>query len=253
MSFIASLFFIGTVLTPEQAFDIGVRVWQNECSGTIIGLTSWNEGEEFASMGIGHFIWYPTHQKHQFVETFPELVQFLKGRGVEIPRWIEEARGCPWKNRDQFLRAARMNAKQMVELRDLLKNTVPLQVQYMYSRLDIALPLLIAHAPKEDQIKIGARYDRIYAHPNGPFVLLDYVNFKGYGTSKAERYDDLGWGLYQVLDNMSDDPKTDPITAFVESAKTLLEKRVNNAPSNRNEKRFLIGWIHRLESYTQTT
>ena len=26
--------------------------------GTISGLTSWNVGENFASLGIGHFIWY---------------------------------------------------------------------------------------------------------------------------------------------------------------------------------------------------
>jgi hypothetical protein len=46
-------------LSHSDALKVGKRVWQNECGGTISGLTSWNQGEDFASLGIGHFIWYP--------------------------------------------------------------------------------------------------------------------------------------------------------------------------------------------------
>ncbi len=45
-----------TRLSPDQLQRVGQRIWQNECSGTIDGLTSWNSGEDFASLGIGHFI-----------------------------------------------------------------------------------------------------------------------------------------------------------------------------------------------------
>ena len=44
-----------TILEPE-AKEIGRRIWMNECGGTIEGLTSWNKGEYFASLGLGHFI-----------------------------------------------------------------------------------------------------------------------------------------------------------------------------------------------------
>jgi hypothetical protein len=43
-------------LSHGDALKIGKRVWQNECNGTVSGLTSWNQGEDFASLGIGHFI-----------------------------------------------------------------------------------------------------------------------------------------------------------------------------------------------------
>jgi hypothetical protein len=249
MVLLAALFFLSAALEPDHAYEIGLRVWQNECSGSVEGLASWNEGEEFASLGIGHFIWYPVNKRGPYAETFPELVQFMKSRGADIPRWLEESHGCPWKNREAFLRAKRGNTKQIAELRRLLKDTLSLQVQYLHSRLNAALPTLLAHAPEDQKAKIQARYDRIFAHPNGPYVLLDYVNFKGYGTSADERYAGWGWGLFQVLDTMSDDLKRDPVQEFVRAAKALLEQRIKNAPAQKNEQRYLQGWFHRLDSY----
>ncbi len=250
MYWLASLFLIIAALSPKQALEIGVKVWQNECSGTHEGLTCWNEGEEFASLGIGHFIWYPSRKSGPFVETFPELIQFFKTQGVDLPRWLEEARCCPWKTRAQFLRAAQLRSKQIVELRQLLQKTVPLQAQFLDLRLEKALPALLANGAEEKRTTIQARYERIRSHPNGIYVLLDYVNFKGYGTSKTECYNGWGWGLYQVLDNMSDQPDADVVVEFVRSAKVILERRVQNAPSQRNEERYLKGWFHRLDTYT---
>jgi hypothetical protein len=48
-----------THLTAAQKASIGRKIWQNESGGTVEGLTAWNVGEEFPSLGIGHFIWYP--------------------------------------------------------------------------------------------------------------------------------------------------------------------------------------------------
>jgi hypothetical protein len=50
-------------LTPAQLQRVGLRIWQNECAGSVAGLTSWNAGEDFASLGIGHFIWYPAGRR----------------------------------------------------------------------------------------------------------------------------------------------------------------------------------------------
>lgn len=45
-------------VSPENANKIGEKIWKNECAGSIEGLTNWKKGENFASLGIGHFIWY---------------------------------------------------------------------------------------------------------------------------------------------------------------------------------------------------
>lgn len=249
MSLFASFFVLATALVPEQALEIGAKVWQNECAGTLDGLTCWNDGEEFASMGIGHFIWYPAHKTGPYIATFLELVQFLDEKGADVPRWLLESRGCPWKSRDEFRHAVQIHSKQMMEIRRLLQKTVPLQVQFLQLRLERALPSILAAVPDEKKNKIQTLYDRIRAHPNGSYVLLDYVNFKGYGTAADERYNGLGWGLYQVLDHMKDDPKADAVHLFVDAAKALLEERVQNAPALRNEHRYLKGWLYRLDSY----
>jgi hypothetical protein len=249
MAIFASIFFLTASSAPHEAIEIGIKVWQNECAKTLEGLTSWNEGEEFASLGIGHFIWYPSHGRGPFAETFPELIRFFKTNGVEVPRWIEEAQGCPWKNREEFQKALHANTKQIIDLRRLLQKNIPLQAQFLQKRLEQALPSLIANASEEKKGKIETLYHRILACPNGLFTILDYVNFKGYGTSPNEAYEGLGWGLYQVLDNMSNHPDEDPVAQFVKSAKEILERRVKNAPPLRREQRFLKGWFHRLDSY----
>src|SRR4051794_23526148 len=81
---------------------IGKKVWHNECNGTLEGLTSWNAGEDFASLGIGHFIWYPVGRRGPFEESFPELVRFISARGEKSPTWFSSA--CPWKSRTDFQR-----------------------------------------------------------------------------------------------------------------------------------------------------
>jgi hypothetical protein len=64
-------------LSSSEAELIGRRIWQNESGGTVAGLTAWNSGEDFASLGIGHFIWYPAGRRGPFEESFPPLLQYL--------------------------------------------------------------------------------------------------------------------------------------------------------------------------------
>ena len=85
--------------------------------------------------------------------------------------------------------------------------------------------------------------------PYGLYALIDYVNFKGEGTSSLERYNDQGWGLLQVLENMPQGSKTDSLQQFVNSAQQILTRRVDNAPAARNEARWLQGWSNRLKTY----
>ncbi len=48
--------------TPDQAAlaRIGDWIYRNECNRNPRCLVDWNPGESFPSLGIGHFIWYPT-------------------------------------------------------------------------------------------------------------------------------------------------------------------------------------------------
>src|SRR5215213_2976804 len=112
----------GYALTDSELDRIGRRVWQNECGGRRDGLTSWNAGENFASLGIGHFIWYPPGVEGPFEESFPKLVAWFGRTGVKVPGWLREADDCPWSSREAFQRDH--DGARQKELRVLLAGTV---------------------------------------------------------------------------------------------------------------------------------
>ena len=83
--------------------------------------------------------------------------------------------------------------------------------------------------------------------PLGLYALIDYLHFKGSGLNNSERYQQQGWGLQQVLLQMRSDANS--LQDFVIAAKQVLQRRVANAPAERNEQRWLRGWHNRVESY----
>jgi hypothetical protein len=231
-------------LTPRELDVIGRRVWQNECNGTREGLTSWNSGENFASLGIGHFIWYPKGVTGPFEESFPMLLKFLQANGAKLPAWLKPEDPCPWSTRAEFLGASR--SEKMTELRDLLASTIEIQTRFLVQRMENALPKMLAVAPASQRGKIKANYDRLVATPRGLFAVVDYVNFKGEGTKETER-----WGLLQVLANMGESDGASPAALFAKSAEEVLSRRVRNAPPERHEERWLNGWKNRVRAYVQ--
>lgn len=240
----------GISLTPQEAERIGRRVWQNESAGRVEGLTAWNAGENFASLGIGHFIWYPTGQRGPFVESFPALLQYMNDRGAPPPDWLFTVRGCPWPTRDAFMAA--QNTPQMRSLRNYLAATVPLQTEFLILRLENALPKMLAAGGGGDRALIRGRFYAVASTTNGKYALIDYVNFKGEGTSPTERYNDQGWGLLQVLEDMQGRPEgQEAVAEFSRAAIRVLERRVRNAPAERNEGRWMAGWRNRCLTYAQ--
>jgi hypothetical protein len=229
-------------ISPEQAARVGRKVWQNECAGTVSGLVSWNPGEAFPSLGIGHFIWYPKDQRGPFEESFPKLVNLLKERGVKTPAWISGP--APWQTRAEMLR----DAKRVGELRSFLSQTVSIQTELLVQRLESALPKMLAGAPARNREAIRTRFERLSQNPSGLFALIDYVNFKGEGVLETERYKGQGWGLLQVLEQMRDND----IRAFSEAARRVLECRVKNAPAQRHEEKWLPGWLNRVRAYEES-
>jgi len=93
---------------PAQLERIAKLIFQNECGSREACLTSWNKGEEFASLGIGHFIWYPegtTEKEKHFSESFPKLIRSMRQQGVAVPAWLNEDTGSPWLDREAFEKA----------------------------------------------------------------------------------------------------------------------------------------------------
>lgn len=232
-------------ITSSIAEKVGQKIWQNECKGTFEGLTSWNQGEEFASMGIGHFIWYPEGKK-TFKEMFPELLSFLEKNGVKLPPWLQENQTCPWHSKKEFQED--FYSEKMEKLRTFLFDTRGLQALFMAKRLEKSLTAMKEGLGQGDKELLIFRFNALASDPHGLYPLLDYVNFKGEGISPSENYKGEGWGLKQVLLNMSENGEN-IVHNFAQSAKAILIKRMENSPPARNEQRWLRGWLNRIDTY----
>lgn len=235
----------GLALTEARAREIGQRIWKNECGGTVSGLTSWNKGEDFPSLGIAHFIWYPAGRRGPFEESFPGLVRYLASKGHKIPAWLEGP--CPWGSRATFL--ADIEGSRLKFLRALLARTVAEQATYAALRLERALPKMLAAAAHAHREALRKNFYRVAAEPLGLYALMDYVNFKGEGISSSERYAGQGWGLLQVLEAMP--PSGPALPEFSKAADRILTRRVRNSPPERHEAQWLPGWRNRLATYTR--
>jgi len=262
MRFIFIVFLLGSMLwsteiklSAKQANYIAKKVWQNEGAGKDKYLIWWNEGEDFASLGIGHFIWFPKGHTERFREVFPMVVAFMQKKGVKMPVWLTPESDFPWKTKAAFFMAKKAKTKQYMELFHFLKDTFGYQAAFMAERLSKALPQMlemIDDTKKKETIK--RRFYEVMHNKDGSvnerglYVLLDYTNFKGEGTLKSERYKGQGWGLLQVLWHI-DDQEPNKQKAFAQSASRMLSRRIKNSPPARGEERWRKGWNIRLDTY----
>ena len=242
-------------IAPADAQRIGKRIWQNECGGTISGLTSWNGGENFASLGIGHFIWFPVGKWLPFEESFPALLEFMRRKNVRLPAWLDQTQipANPWTSRAEFRKHA--NSPQMKELRQFLLDTVAEQTQFMVARAQGAMEKILKTTPDgAEREHIVIQFTRVIRASEDFYPLIDYINFKGEGTNPNEAAMDRetgrrqGWGLKQVLlrmNGVTGDPKA-VRAEFADAAQFVLQQRVRNLPSNRV---FEVGWLRRVATY----
>ena len=239
-------------ISKAKSNQIAALIFQNECASKDACLTAWNEGEEFASLGIGHFIWYPASAKQTFQESFPALLSFMQQGGARLPEWLSNKpqQANPWHNRAAFLRA--YDSDKLQALRSFLQQHKALQAEFMQQRLRLALPKLLVHLEAKSQSHISRQFEYVEASPMGMYVLMDYVNFKGEGTSPNERYQGKGWGMLQVLESMSvQQASLQTIEAFASAADMMLTRRVALSPPSRHEQRWLPGWRKRLATYVR--
>jgi hypothetical protein len=253
--FVSTLFSANIKMTQSQANYIAKKVWQNEGAGKDKYLVWWNEGEDFASVGIGHFIWFSKGHTERFREVFPMLVRSMEKKNVKMPSWLNSKTALPWNSKKEFLHAKKTKSKKYMELFNFLKGTMPYQAEFMADRLNKALPQMLDSLddPAREALIKKHFYEVMYnknskVNERGLYVLLDYTNFKGEGTLKSERYKGQGWGLLQVLEHM-DVNEANRQKAFALSAKKMLSRRIKNSPSARGEERWRKGWNIRLNTY----
>ena len=251
---ISNTLFADIKLSQKDALYIAKKVWQNEGSGLDKYLIHWNRGEDFASIGIGHFIWFSKGHKERFREVFPMYLQFVAQKGIKMPSWLTPQTPLPWNSSKELAKAKKQKSKKYRELFKFIKDTRRYQAEFMANRLTKALPQILKtlNTQKEKEL-ITKRFNNILykngsIDKRGLYILIDYTNFKGEGTLKSERYKGQGWGLLQVLENLNPKAKN-KYRAFANSAKKMLLRRVKNSPKARGEKRWTKGWNIRLDSY----
>ena len=243
------------VLPGDLAKKIGQKIWLNETGGKIDAITSWSANEEFASLGIGHFIWFPVGKWLPFEESFPALLEFMRKKNVHLPAWLDQTQipANPWTSRAEFRKNS--NSPQMKELRQFLLDTVAEQTQFMVARAQGAMEKILKTTPDgTEREHIVIQFTRVIRASENFYPLIDYINFKGEGTNpneaavNSETGRRQGWGLKQVLLKMkgvTGDPKA-VRAEFADAAQFVLQQRVRNLPSNRV---FEVGWLRRVATY----
>lgn len=232
-------------LNDKDTKKIADSIFQNECGGREEALLHWKQGEDFLSLGLGHFIWYPEGVEKNFDEGFPKFIAYLKNQGEPLPNDLLSG-SCPWGSRAEFLSDNNSETKKMVT--QFIKETKPLQANFLLYRLKERLSTLIASIPQEKRETLLKDLSALESDLQGVFMLVDYLNFKGDGLDARERYDGEGWGLSQVLLGMQEE-KGPVKMRFITSAKKRLKARVSHSPRRSLEETWLPGWLDRLERY----
>jgi len=231
--------------TEPEAAKIGQQIWKNESAGRLSGLIFWDD--DSLLLGIGHFVWSPENQNDKLTNSFSDFIYFLQKQGVTIPLWLLNTSRSPWLTEQSFHQ--NQENYQMISLRTMMKNTIPQQVYFMLERLRLSLPKMLETVPTDKQRKlIYTQIKRLVQTPKGLYAMIDYANFKGTGIESRERYPGQGWGLLQVLEQMSSS-KGKATEDFANAAEFILKHRIQNAPLAVNDARWLRDWQHRINTY----
>ncbi|MDX1348551.1 MAG: hypothetical protein R3189_09940, partial [Thiomicrorhabdus chilensis] len=208
---------------------------------------------DFASVGIGHFIWFPAGIDPPFIESFPDMVAFVS-RQVAPPLWLQQLQPlhAPWQSKSQFEQA--WSGRELTELRDWLLKTQSQQAQFIVQAFETRWLNRLSALAREEQTRLSHKLSLLMASKEGTFAAIDYFNFKGIGGNAEEQYQSEEWGLISVLRQMSIPHKPtlsskQTVQQFVKAAKQRLTLRTQLAPKERNEQRWLKGWFKRLDGY----
>ena len=237
-------------ITKKELDSVAEKIFKNEAGGQKSNLVHWNTGENFPSLGIGHFIWYKKEQRGPFEESLPQLVRYYKSKNVRLPKILKENEYAPWSSREELILLKEVKDADIAELTEFLYRTKDIQIEFIYKRLEASLGKMLEVA--KDKENVRKQFYRVANSPNGLYPLIDYVNFKGEGTKPSEGYKGKGWGLLQVLENMKGTGSGKAaLVEFSNSAKYVLQRRVNNSDPSKNEQKWLAGWFKRCDTYKE--
>ena len=91
-------------LSKEQLLSVAEKIFQNETGGVRNNLVDWNDGENFPSLGIGHFTWFKASGgRSGFGDSLPDMIAYYKQKGIELPKLLAESRYSPWKSKSELM------------------------------------------------------------------------------------------------------------------------------------------------------
>lgn len=235
------------VINARHAKKIGMQIWHNETSKRKDLLVFWNEHESFPSFGIGHNIWM-VDAGGDSLQQFPVLCDYFEKHKVVLPKWLQEAKktGLPWRTREEFL----ADQGKAYQLRNLLSETVDLQVSFMLERLEQWWKVVLQKTSEDKKAHLIKNFGLMRSSLLGTYALVDYLNFKGGGLNSDQNGYCHCCGLVQVLSNMPDNLTSKNVNAAfaLSAAKSLLQLIERSGPNYR-QIRFLDGWMKRVSTY----
>src|ERR1019366_10419818 len=77
-------------ISKADTLLIAQRIFKNECDVEKDCLLEWNMGEDFLSLGLGHFIWLPANAPSIFKESFRSYLQYARQKGEIFPVWLDK-------------------------------------------------------------------------------------------------------------------------------------------------------------------
>ncbi|MGL4388789.1 MAG: hypothetical protein ACRCTJ_05305 [Brevinema sp.] len=239
--------------SKKELKEVASKIFLNETGGNQEYLVWWNPTEPFPSLGIGHFIWFPKDHKSIYVETFPSLVQLYRSKNIKLPRIMDEYEDAPWNTYAEFTNAKyKISKKEIKNLEIFLYKTRDIQLEHIYQRLKDGLPKMLKST--KNKAHVEQQFNRVLNSKGGLYPLIDYINFKGEGTKETEKYNNQGFGLLQVLEDMQGiETGQSALDEFSESAKKILLRRIYNAKNfhDKDETIWTDNWIKRCDSYKQ--
>ena len=238
---------LNLTLTRYDLLYIGDKIFQSETGGNKYNLVHWNDNENFPSLGIAHFIWHTYNGSNGiFGDSMNELMNFYKSYNMRIPNILLN-KYSPFKSKKELDYRKKHNDKEIIELTNYLYDTREMQAYYLLLRMENSLMKMLDKTPNKQHLL--KQFYRVAKSKNGLYVLVDYIAFKGEGLNTYKQYKNRGFGLRQVLEHMKGESLgSSAINDFANSAIYVLTERVNNAPNNY-EKKWLKGWINRVNRY----
>lgn len=256
-----------SVIDDQEKMNLAKKIAHMEYGDTgglgSSGITMWNSGEDFLSLGIGHFLWMPEKlfEDSPYQQSFKSFLEYYVERfGLEaIPAQLQklffdengQVKAMPWNSKKEF--DAQFDSGDLVAIRSFLnkKENVIAQVDFILDRMKKNIAQIVKES-KNPEGTLAYITELTTEGGDKLFPLIDYVNFKGDGLSPEDKKvvdgKEIRWGLKQVLElaveKKNDQPDRKASDIFPDAAVLTLSKRPDY-------QKWREGWRSRIyDNYT---